>query len=209
MKNWLNTSFFILSQKAYWGNRSFRLPFISLQKPIAMKKFAFILVAYLLTFCSTNHNPRVIISTEIGDIEVELYTDKAPVTANNFLMYVDSGRYNNGYACFYRVVRMDNQPDKKVKIEVAQAGFYEDSLIEKFQFTPIRHVTTKETGILHKDGVLSMARLEPGTASSEFSICIGDQPELDFGGNRNPDGQGFAAFGKVINGMDLVKKFSK
>jgi len=174
-----------------------------------MKNFALIVVVYLLSSCSTNYNPRVIISTEIGDIEVELYTDKAPVTANNFLMYVDSGRYNNGYACFYRVVRMDNQSNKKVKIEVAQAGFYEDSLIEKFQFTPIRHETTKETGILHKDGVLSMARLEPGTASSEFSICIGDQPELDFGGKRNPDGQGFAAFGKVIKGMDLVRKIQQ
>jgi len=171
-----------------------------------MKLLQAIAAAIILTSCTTSQNPRVIISTELGDIEAELYTSKAPVTANNFLMYVDSGRYNNGFACFYRVVRMDNQPDKKVKIEVTQGGFYEDSLIEKYQLTPIRHETTKETGVLHKDGVLSMARLEPGTASSEFSICIGDQPELDFGGKRNPDGQGFAAFGKVTKGMDIVKK---
>lgn len=71
---------------------------------------------------------------------------------------------------------------------------------------PIKHETTAETGILHGDGVISMARAEPGTASSEFFICIGDQPELDYGGMRNPDGQGFAAFGKVIEGMDVVRK---
>jgi len=155
--------------------------------------------------CTNSRNPRVLIVTDRGNIEAEIYLDKAPVSATNFLRYVDTGKYNS-LACFYRVVRMDNQPDKKIKIEVIQAGYGEDSLIEKYQFTPIRHETTKETGILHKDGVLSMARNEPGTASSEFSICIGDQPSLDFGGKRNTDGQGFAAFGKVINGMDVVRK---
>jgi peptidyl-prolyl cis-trans isomerase A (cyclophilin A) len=104
---------------------------------------------------------------------------------------------------------MDNQPGKTVKIEVIQGGFYSDSVIEKVQFPPIRHETTKETGMLHKDGVLSMARNEPGTASSEFFICVGDQPELDFGGKRNPDGHGFAAFGKVISGMDVVNKIQQ
>jgi cyclophilin family peptidyl-prolyl cis-trans isomerase len=73
----------------------------------------------------------------------------------------------------------------------------------------IKHETTKETGVLHKDGVLSMARNAPGTATHHFSICIGDQPELDFGGKRNPDGQGFAAFGKVIAGMDVVRKIHR
>ena len=170
-----------------------------------MKRFALIVVTFLLMCCSENHNPRVIISTDLGDIEVELFTDKAPVTANNFLMYIDSGRYNNGYASFYRVVRINNQPNNKVKIEVVQGGFYEDSLIGKYQFVPINHEITKETGIHHLDGTISMARSEIGTASSEFFICIGDQPELDFGGKRNPDGQGFAAFGKVISGMDVVK----
>jgi peptidyl-prolyl cis-trans isomerase A (cyclophilin A) len=104
---------------------------------------------------------------------------------------------------------MDNQPGKTVKIEVIQGGLYSDSVIEKIQFPPIRHETTRETGLLHKDGVLSMARMEPGTASSEFFICVGDLPELDFGGKRNPDGQGFAAFGKVIKGMDIVRKIQQ
>ena len=162
-------------------------------------------VAIMLVCCKPYHNPRVIIITDLGNIEAEIYLDKAPVTAANFLRYVDSGKYNS-LACFYRVVRLDNQPGKEVKIEVVQGGYGEDSLIEKYQFTPIRHETTKETGVLHKDGVLSMARNEPGTASSEFSICVGDQPALDFGGKRNTDLQGFAAFGKVTNGMEVVRK---
>jgi len=73
-------------------------------------------------------------------------------------------------------------------------------------FAPIRHETTMETGILHKDGVISMARDKPGSATSEFFICINDQPALDFGGKRQPDGQGFAAFGKVISGMNIIRK---
>ena len=71
---------------------------------------------------------------------------------------------------------------------------------------PIPHETTQQTGLRHADGTLSMARNEPGTASSEFFICVGDQPELDFGGKRNPDGAGFAAFGKVLAGLDVVRK---
>ncbi len=173
-----------------------------------MNKLLILAFAILLASCTLNRNPRVVITTELGNIEAEIYLDKAPVTATNFLKYVDAGKYNN-LACFYRVVRPDNQPDKKIKIEVIQGGFYEDSLVEKYQFPPIRHETTKETGILHKDGILSMARNAPGTASSEFVICVGDQPELDFGGKRNPDKQGFAAFGKVTKGMDVVREIQK
>jgi peptidyl-prolyl cis-trans isomerase A (cyclophilin A) len=171
-----------------------------------MKKLLIIAFIFILMSCAKNHNPHVLISTQLGDIEAEVYIDNAPVTANNFLRYVDSARYNNNLACFYRIVRQDNQPGKPVKIEVIQGGYGKDSLIDIYQFPPIRHETTKETGVLHKDGVLSMARSEPGTASSEFFICIGDQPELDFGGKRNPDGQGFAAFGKVYKGMDIVRE---
>ncbi len=173
-----------------------------------MRKLLILTLIVIIAGCSKNHNPHIVITTELGNIEAEIYLDKAPVTAGNFLNYVDGGKYNN-LACFYRVVRSDNQPNKKVKIEVIQGGFYEDSLVEKYQFKPIRHETTNETGILHKDGVISMARNEPGTASSEFFICVGDQPELDFAGTRNPDKQGFAAFGKVIKGMDVVRKIQK
>ncbi len=148
----------------------------------------------------TPKDPEIIIKTDLGNIEIELFQDKAPVTTANFLRYVDSSLFTTG--CFYRVVRMDNQPDNAVRIEVIQGG----RLDEKGGFPPIIHETTGKTGILHKDGVISMARSEPGSATSEFFICVGDQPSLDFGGKRNPDGQGFAAFGRVISGMDIVRK---
>jgi len=151
---------------------------------------------------AVQNTPRALIRTDLGDIEVELYQDRAPVTVANFLKYVDERRFRG--ATFYRVVRLGNQPDNDVKIDVIQGGLDEDD--RESGLPSIRHETTRETGILHEDGVISMARLEPGTASSEFFICVGDQPELDFGGRRNPDGQGFAAFGKVTLGMDVVRK---
>lgn len=155
-----------------------------------------------LIFGISGENPQVVIKTEFGDIKVDIYDRDAPITASNFLRYVDENLFRD--ACFYRVVRMDNQPKDKIKIEVIQGGL-QFTKKEK-QFPPIAHESTDKTGILHKDGVISMARLEPGTASSEFFICVRDQPELDFGGKRNPDGQGFAAFGKVVTGMDVVRK---
>ena len=153
----------------------------------------------LLTGCGSS-SPRVLISTELGDITVELHPYSAPVTTANFLRYVDAGHFTD--ASFYRTVHMDNQPDNPVKIEVIQGGLAEDTTF----YPPIAHEATIQTGIKHLDGTISMARLEPGTASSEFFICIGDQPELDFGGRRNPDGQGFAAFGRVTKGMDVVRE---
>jgi len=98
---------------------------------------------------------------------------------------------------------MDNQAQNKIKIEVIQGGLGME--VPDLPFEPIAHETTQTSGILHKDGVISMGRLEPGTATSEFFICINDQPELDFGGDRYPDGQGFATFGKVVKGMDIVR----
>jgi peptidyl-prolyl cis-trans isomerase A (cyclophilin A) len=145
--------------------------------------------------------PRVVIRTDLGDIEVDVDSIHAPITSANFLRYVDLGFYRFGR--FHRTVRADNQPDNKVKIAVVQAGL--DSLRVK-DFPPIKLERTKVTGILHKDGAISMARDGPDTATSDFFICIGDQPALDYGGKRNPDGQGFAAFGRVILGMDVVRK---
>ncbi len=145
---------------------------------------------------------RVKIETDKGDIEVELDVAKAPNTVANFLKYVDGKFYDGGQ--FHRTVTPDNQPDNKVKIEVVQAGINSDKM--KDEFKPIKLERTKDTGLSHKDGTISMARDGPDTATSDFFICIGDQPELDFGGKRNPDGQGFAAFGKVTKGMDVVKK---
>jgi peptidyl-prolyl cis-trans isomerase A (cyclophilin A) len=145
---------------------------------------------------------RVAIRTDLGEIEVELAADKAPVTVANFLRYVDGRLYDGGV--FHRTVTPDNQPKNKVKIEVIQAGV--DPKREKEQFPPIKLERTRDTGLSHKDGTISMARDGPDTATGDFFICVGDQPELDFGGKRNPDGQGFAAFGRVVRGMDVVKK---
>ena len=143
----------------------------------------------------------VIIQTEVGDIEVELDL-RAPNTVANFLRYVDGKFYDGGR--FHRTVTKDNQPDNKVKIEVIQGGINPDK--SKDEYKPIKLERTRDTKLSHKDGTISMARDGPDTATSDFFFCIGDQPELDFGGKRNPDGQGFAAFGRVVKGMDVVKK---
>lgn len=164
-----------------------------------------IALALMLTVCSLGQSGQkketVIIRTEFGDIYARLDLEKAPVTTSNFLRYVDAGLFDS--TCFYRVVKADNQPGDSIKIEVVQGGRYED---EKSVFPAIGHETTEMTGIRHRNGTISMARYVPGTATSEFFICVGDQPELDFGGRRNPDRQGFAAFGEITRGMDVVKR---
>jgi peptidyl-prolyl cis-trans isomerase A (cyclophilin A) len=145
--------------------------------------------------------PRVLIRTDHGDIVVEVDTARAPVTAANFLRYVDGGFYDGGR--FHRTVRLSNQPGQPVKIEVVQAGVNPSR--EGGGFPPIALERTGVTGLRHLDGAVSMARDGPDTATSDFFICIGDQPSLDQGGLRNPDGQGFAAFGRVVKGMEAVR----
>ena len=144
--------------------------------------------------------PRVLIRTELGEILIEVYPDKAPTTAANFLRYVDAGLYDG--TVFHRTVTLSNQPKDQVKIEVIQAAL----LPADKTFPPIAHETTAASGLRHRDGTVSMARSAPGSATSSFFICINDQPELDFGGRRNPDGQGFAVFGRVLSGLDVVRK---
>lgn len=150
---------------------------------------------------------RVLIQTALGDIEVEVNSKAAPVTAANFLRYVDAGHYDGGR--FHRTLKLkpDNNFGGAVKIEVIQAGV--DPEKAKSDFPPIKLEPTATTGLAHKDGTISMARSGPDSATSDFFICIGEQPELDFGGHRNPDGQGFAAFGRVVKGMDIVKKIQQ
>jgi peptidyl-prolyl cis-trans isomerase A (cyclophilin A) len=145
---------------------------------------------------------RVRVQTELGDIVLELDATRAPNTTANFLKYVDAGHYDGG--TFHRTVKMDNQPESPVKIEVIQAGVAADRAKQGFPAIPIER--TSVTGILHKDGVVSMARGTPDSATSGWFITINDQPSLDFGGARNPDGQGFAAFGRVATGMDVVRR---
>ena len=160
----------------------------------------------LFLFCQlitaqTDHVIKVNIQTEFGIMVAELYPDKASITVKNFLEYVDSGYYS--YGSFMRTVSDENQPNNEVKINVIQCDAHPwfTSAFDK-----IPHETTQITGIKHENGTLSMARYTPGTATSSFFICIGSQPELDYGGKRNPDGEGFAAFGKVIEGMDVMIK---
>jgi peptidyl-prolyl cis-trans isomerase A (cyclophilin A) len=149
--------------------------------------------------------PHVVVQTELGDIEIEVDTARAPGTAANFLKYVDLKHYDGG--AFHRTVKMNNQPDNQVKIEVIQAGVNADRV--KDGFGPIPLERTNKTGLLHKDGAVSMARGGADSATSGFFICINDQPSLDFGGQRNADGQGFAAFGRVVRGMDVVRKIQQ
>jgi peptidyl-prolyl cis-trans isomerase A (cyclophilin A) len=144
---------------------------------------------------------RVVFSTDLGSFEVAVDTERAPVTTANFLRYVDAGHYNGGI--FHRTVKLDNQPDKKVLIEVVQAGANPSSGPD---YPAIALERTNKTGITHRDGTISMARDAADTATSDFFICINDQPSLDFGGKRNPDGQGFAAFGHLVSGMDVIRK---
>ena len=167
--------------------------------------FRYLLVALTLLFsaCSSKKykNPHIEIETKIGDIEVELYPDQAPKSVAAFLSYIDAGYYNN--ASFYRVLNVDNQPSNAPKAELIQGGLYGS---KRPGLPGIPHETTQQTKILHKDGVISLARLEPGTANTEFFICVGDQPGFDFGGENNPDKQGYAAFGRVVKGMDIVRR---
>ena len=146
--------------------------------------------------------PRVRLETELGNIDVELEAKAAPITVSNFLKYVRGGFFDGGR--FFRTVTSSNQPTNKVKIAVIQAEA--NPAREKESFPPIPLERTRDTGLRHLDGSLSMARDGPDTAQSSFSICVGDQPELDFGGKRNPDGQGFAAFGRIVEGMDVVRR---
>ncbi len=144
-------------------------------------------------------NLEVLIKTGLGDIKVVIYEDKAPITSSNFLRYVDEGLYNG--TTFFRTVTMENQPKSPVKIEVIQGG----QVAKEKEYPSIKLERTSLTGLKHRDGMISMGRFKPDSAKSSFFICIGDQPQLDYQGMRNPDRQGFAAFGEVTEGMDVVR----
>ena len=181
--------------------------FKSTNQPFLFMKIKFSLVfAFFFSLILLNCQQKTIhceIKTSEGNITIELYPDKAPVTVANFLQYVDNNLYEN--SSFFRICNNENEADRNIKIEVIQGGNVDDSKV----FPPIKMETTKQTGIKHLNSTVSMAREGPDTATCEFFICINDQPELDFQGKRNPDGQGFAAFGKVTEGMDVVLKIQQ
>ena len=162
-------------------------------------------ISLLMAACSPKYkNPHIEIQTSKGEIELELYPDQAPKTVQAFLTYIKRGYYKN--SSFYRVLNDDNQPSNADKAELIQGGMYKSMFKVHDTLPGIPHESTAQTHLLHKKGTISLARTTPGTASSEFFICLSDQPGFDFGGENNPDKQGYAAFGKVIKGMDIVTK---
>lgn len=170
-----------------------------------MQKLFYCFITLLIISCGhpAYKNPHVVIETELGDIEVELFVDKAPKTTAAFLSYIDSGFYNN--SSFYRVLKTDEFPSES-NTGIIQGGIWQTNPAKKQVLAGIEHETTKLSGLTHETGTISLARLAPGTASSEFFICIGDQSPLDFGRGGTEDGQGFAAFGSVFKGMTIVRK---
>ena len=158
-----------------------------------------LITIFAVLFSTKVYSQKVKINTSLGDITIQLESEKAPLTTANFIKYVKGGHYKGG--SFFRTVRPDNQPDSPVKIEVIQAGVHPWK--QNFLFDPILLESTNKTGIKHLNGTISMARDKPNSAQESFFICIGNQPELDFGGRRNPDGQGFAVFGRVVAGREV------
>lgn len=172
-----------------------------------MKHLIYLFLLTTLITCKEPTNsgiPHVVIETKYGEIELELYADKAPATVAAFLSYIDSGFYEN--TSFYRVLNVSNQPSNAPKTEILQGGLWRTKNEKARSIPGIPHESTGKTGVKHKDGVISVARLAPGTAGSEFFICIDDQPGLDEGGENVEDKLGYAAFGKVIKGMNIVRK---
>ena len=149
---------------------------------------------------SADRLPVVVIETGVGTITVEIDIVNAPLTAANFLRYVDGGLFDA--ATFYRSVRPDHDPNP-VGISALQGGLRRSPAAHAVG--PIPHEGSEISGLRHAPGVLSMARGDVGTAQAEFFIVVEGSSELDAGGARHPDGRGFAAFGRVRSGMDVVR----
>ena len=172
-----------------------------------------LLIAFLIFSCGCNQpkkydHPTIDIQTYYGDIIVELYPEKAPKTVAGFLAFVDSGYFKN--TSFYRVLKKEDQSMNANKTQLIQGGLWQ-SKIKLLQSLPgIPLETTKQTGILHQEGVFSLARgVEPNSGNTEFFICMDDEPDYDYGGDASPDKKGYATFGKVIEGMKFVKQIHK
>lgn len=149
------------------------------------------------------------IETPLGNIDLAIDTKRAPVTSANFLKYVDAGLYNGGR--FHRATRPDNYtptPPNRPAMELIQGGINLERRNDGFPAIPLER--TSVTGIKHIAGVVSMARGNAAdTATSDFFILLDDQPSLDHGGMRFDDGQGAAAFGRVVAGLDVVRKIQQ
>lgn len=167
-----------------------------------MRRLLFAIALTAAASLSAQRTIPITIETSLGTIDAELDSVHAPITVANFVRYMDAHMLDNG--AFYRAVTLANQPNDSVKIEVIQSRA--SSAQAGKEFSAISLERTSVTGLKHHDGTLSMARGGPNSATDQFFITIGDQPALDFGGKRNRDGQGFAAFGRVTKGMDVVRE---
>ena len=166
-----------------------------------MRVFVLGAICLVMSACGpkVDTSPNVIFETELGFIEIETYPEKAPASAGDFLNYVDRGFYNG--EGFYRVVRADNDP-RQMGMSLIQGGRLDVEPKGAF----ISHEPTSMTGLRNNSGMVSIAREEPGTGTAAyFFINIGNNNFLDEGGERNPDGAGYATFGKVVKGMDIIK----
>jgi peptidyl-prolyl cis-trans isomerase A (cyclophilin A) len=157
--------------------------------------------ALLLAGCGTS-NPQVELRTPFGSIRIEVDSVRAPRTAANFLRYVDEGRFDS--ASFYRVRREDAEALMQKGTAVVQGGLWRGDTT-KF-LPPISLESTQQTGLKHTDGVVSLARFGVDEGRGEFFVVVGDQPHLDY---RGPDKPGYAAFGRVVEGMDLVRQIQR
>ncbi|ARO14919.1 peptidyl-prolyl cis-trans isomerase A (cyclophilin A) [Ketogulonicigenium robustum] len=143
--------------------------------------------------------------TEEGDITLRIYLDKAPISGENFMRYVDSGALNN--QTLFRIVTPDNEEQARDHyIQALHWGWRAKDANDPRPFPQIPLERTRDTGLRHVRGTLAMGRYEPGNSGSEFFIMMNEDPEMDFGGKRQPDGQGFAAFGQVESGWDVMDR---
>jgi peptidyl-prolyl cis-trans isomerase A (cyclophilin A) len=161
----------------------------------------------LIISCSNKQQSgHVEIITRMGDIEVELYPDKAPKTVTAFLKNIDEHVYDQ--SSFYRVLKIEGA-DAMSNAGIIQGGIWKSHPDRIASLQNIPHESTALTGLSHIDGMLSIARLEAGSAKAEFFICIGDQSTFDAGRKGSADGLGYAAFGKVVKGMSVVRKIQE
>jgi len=172
-------------------------------------KYIFLIIIIASVGCNQSKKkyaePTIDIETYYGDIIVELYPEKAPKTVAAFLSYVDSDYYKN--TSFYRVLKREDQAMNVDKADLIQGGLWQTKFKKQQTIPGIPLETTKQTGILHTEGVISLARNEdPNSGNTEFFICMDDEPDYDYGGDASPDKKGYVTFGKVIDGMKYVKQ---
>ena len=155
-----------------------------------------LLLASAIQARAADAKPKVVITTDHGVMVVELEAQRAPLTATNFLHYVDAAKYDNG--TFYRAARNRGAPSGGTIVGGMPPGGH--------PYPPIAHESTTQTGLRHRNGTISLGRFSPGSATADFFICVGDQPYLDAHPGEKGDNLGYAAFGQVVQGMGVARR---